>query len=309
MKKNFGIVYIILAAVCWSVVGLFTKHIAWNGFTIGIARGVIAFFAMLAIVRRFPRKLNKVKVVTAFCYFAQGLLFVVANRYTTAANATVLQNTSPIYIMIFTAIIAKKLPRRRDIITCFVMLAGVVLSFMGTFTAESAMSSLAGNTLTAATVPAGASFMSSGMFGNICAIVSGIFYAGVYFSSRRPGADATDSTILGNMFYLVLIPLIFLDKSVKGSTSEDIIFAVLLGIMLAVAWFFFSKGIKTVDSLSASFLAMLEPVLAPIWTLIFLHELPGAWSIVGDVIVLGALIIYQILDMRDSRLSPQDTGI
>lgn len=277
MKKQKGVIYIILAVLCWSVVGLFTKHIPWNGFTIGIARGVVAFFVMLLLVRRFPRHMNRVKIITAVCYFAQGLLFVVANKYTSAANATVLQNTSPIYIMIFSAVIAKKLPRRRDVVTCIVMLLGIVLSFMG-------------------------SMNTSGMLGNISAIVSGMFYAGVYFSSRRPGADATESTVLGNMFYLFLIPLMFLDTSFVGTfqtlgqdqSMESIIYALGLGILLAVAWFFFSKGIKYVDSLHASFLAMLEPVLAPIWTLIFLREKPGVWAIVGDVIVLGALCMYQL---------------
>lgn len=269
MKKNIGVLYIILAAVCWSVVGLFTKHIPWNGFTIGAMRGIIAFFAMLVLVRKMPRKLNRVKVITALCYFAQALLFVMANKYTSAANATVLQNTSPIFIMIFTAVIVKKMPRRRDIITCAVMLFGMVLSFLG-------------------------NFGTAGLMGDMCAVISGVFYAGVYFCSRLPGADATESTLLGNMFYLVLIPFVLMDKSVYASGPADWGYAIALGVMLAVAWFFFSRGIRTVDSLRASFLAMLEPVLSPIWTLIFLHEVPGTWSIVGDVIVIGTLVVSNL---------------
>lgn len=276
MKRNLGALYVILAAVLWSLVGLFTKHIPWNGFIIGIVRGMIALVAMLIIVRKIPKKITKIKLITAFCYFAQGLLFVAANKYTSAANATVLQNTSPIYIMIFTAIIAKKLPKKRDVITCIVLLCGIVMSFAG-------------------------SIGTGGMLGNVCALVSGVFYAGVYFSSRRPGADATESTILGNLFYWFLIPIVVTNTEVQASGLTDWMYALGLGITLALAWLCFSKGIKSVDSLHASFLAMLEPVLAPIWTLVFLQEKPGTWSIIGDVVVIATLLVYQFWNAKSLK--------
>lgn len=271
MKKNNGSLLIILAVICWSLTGLFTKHIPWNGFSIGIVRGCFAFVILMTIVRKFPKKLNPIVILTSVFYLVQGLLFVVANRYTSAANATVLQNTSPIYIMIMTAVIAKLRPKKKDVITCIIMLTGIVITFMG-------------------------SINTGGTIGNISAIVSGVFYAGVYFLSRRPGADAVESTVLGNMLYLLLIPFLFADPAVKASCTSDWIYAAALGVLYAIAWFLFSKGIKSVDSLKASFLAMLEPVLAPIWTFIFIREVPGVWSIVGDVIVIGTLVVYQLKD-------------
>ena len=86
-----GPVYLFLAALFWSLCGLFTKSVQWDGFSTGIVRGIVAFAVISAVRRPFPIKLNRVKLLTAFCFFAQGLLYVAANRYTTAANAAVLQ--------------------------------------------------------------------------------------------------------------------------------------------------------------------------------------------------------------------------
>lgn len=274
MNNRKGFLLIFTAVLFWSVVGLFTKHIGWNGFSIGTIRGVIAFVFMFLFIRKIPRKLNKVKIITALCYFAQGLLFVAANKYTSAANATVLQNTSPIYIIILSAVISKQKPKRRDIITTLVLLSGVVISFAG-------------------------SFGDGGLFGNILALCSAVFYSGVYFTSKLNGADAEESTLLGNLFYFALIPICLMDDAFMASTPTDWLYAVLLGATLSVAWICFSRGIKYVDSLNASFIALLEPVLAPVWTLIFLQEKPGIWSIVGDVIVIATLVVYQFLSKKE----------
>lgn len=266
-KRNAGPFWLFLAALFWSVIGLLTKNIPWNGFAIGIGRGTVAFFLMLAIFRYFPKKITKIKLATAICYFMQGLLFVAANRYTTAANATVLQNTSPIYIIIVTSLVAKKLPDRRDVVTCIAMLVGVGLACFG-------------------------SAGSGGALGNALALISALFYAGVYFCSTRPGADTAESTMIGNLFYVFLFPLVFLSPVVRSSGVKVWLFLLALGGSVTVAWLCFAKGIKTTGALQANFITMLEPVMSPIWTFLFLHETMSRMSLIGCVIVVMTLLIY-----------------
>lgn len=280
-KRNAGPIWLFLAALFWSVIGLLTKNVPWNGFAIGIGRGTVAFFFMLALFRYFPRKLTKIKLATAVCYFMQGLLFVAANRYTTAANATVLQNTSPIYIIIVTSLVAKKLPARRDVLTCAAMLIGVGLACLG-------------------------SAGSGGALGNALALISALFYAGVYFCSTRPGADTAESTMIGNLFYVVLFPFLFLSPEVRGSDLRVWLFVIALGVSVTVAWLCFAKGIKTTDALQANFITMLEPVMSPIWTFLFLHETMSATSLIGCVIVVLTLLVYYATAPKKSEDSENE---
>lgn len=273
-RRLSGPVYLFLAALFWSLCGLFTKSVQWDGFSTGIVRGIVAFAVISAVRRPFPIKLNKVKLLTAFCFFAQGLLYVAANRYTTAANAAVLQYTSPLYIILFTAIATRRLPRRRDVLTCLILFGGIALAFLG-------------------------SLESGGLWGNIMAMTSALFYAGVFYGSRLPGADAVDSVVLGNALYFLLLPWVFVSESVRSAPLTDLGLVVLFGITAgSVAWLCFAKGIETTPSLQANFITMLEPVMAPLWTFLLLGETVSVFSLLGCVVVIVTLVVYNTMETK-----------
>lgn len=273
-RRLGGPVYLFLAALFWSLCGLFTKSVQWDGFSTGIVRGIVAFAVISAVRRPFPIKLNRVKLLTAFCFFAQGLLYVAANRYTTAANAAVLQYTSPLYIILFSSIAAKRLPRRRDVLTCLILFGGVALAFLG-------------------------SFESGGLWGNVMAMTSALFYAGVFYGSRLPGADAVDSVVLGNAFYFLLLPWVFVSDSVRAAPLTDLGLVVLFGITAgSVAWLCFARGIGTTPSLQANFITMLEPVMAPLWTFLLLGERVSVFSLLGCIVVIVTLVAYHTLELK-----------
>lgn len=127
---------------------------------------------------------------------------------------------------------------------------------------------------------------------NILALISALFYAGVYFCSTLPGADCTESTIIGNGFYIVLFPLIFLGNDVKSSGSAAWLYALALGTAVMIGWMCFAKGIATTKPLQANFITMLEPVMSPMWTFIFLHETISSVSLIGCVTVIITLLVY-----------------
>ena len=54
----------------------------------------------------------------------------------------------------------------------------------------------------------------------------------------------------------------------------------------AITVYAFTHAIKKVKALEATLLLMIEPVLNPIWVMIFFHEKPGPWSLLGCSIVL-----------------------
>ena len=132
-KEKNGPIFIFLAAFLWSLSGIFTKTFAWDGVSLATLRGVIAFFLALLMIRGRRIRPDRVKVLCGICYFAQGTLFMCANKFTTAGNATVLQNTSPLYIILLNALINRKPPRKDEILVCAVLFLGVGLAFAGNF--------------------------------------------------------------------------------------------------------------------------------------------------------------------------------
>lgn len=264
-------IFLFFSALLWSFSGIFTKSVAWNGLCLATLRGVIAFAVSAFLVRGRRIRLSRQKVLAAFCYFAQGLLFMCANKYTTAANATVLQNTSALYIILFNVLLAKKRPTKAEWITCVCLFGGIILAFMG---------NLGGG----------------GMMGNIFALVSALFYAGVFFLNKEEGAEPLESLFLGNGFYLLLVPLCVTNQTVLSTTLPQwgflLVFASLSGVG---AWLCFAVGIKHTSALQANFITMSEPVMAPLWTFLFLHESISPLSVAGCAIVIVTLLIYNIL--------------
>ncbi|MBR2802329.1 MAG: EamA family transporter [Erysipelotrichaceae bacterium] len=275
MKKNKGPLYIVIAALLWSTGGFLAKLIPWNAFSIGIIRGSIAAFVQLLYRRKFF-KITKPILLTALCYFGVTTLFMLANKMTSAGSAIVLQHTSPLYVALFSYLFLKKKPSKHQLFCGVAIFTGVLLSMLGS------MSSASGN---------------NPVLGNLLALLSGVFYAGVFFTSRLPGSDALASTILGNSFYLVCSPFLLMDNAFMhpaAGSSQMVIWAAALFLgffQLGVAYIFFSEGIKTTDSLQASFIATLEPVLNPILAFFILGERMDMLSICGSVLVIGSIIL------------------
>ena len=275
MKKSWqGPFFLALASVFWSFSGLLIKSVTWSGNCVAALRGTVCFLGFILLTRPFPMKLNRVKIITAICFFGQCFLYVLANKYTTAANATMLQCTSPLYLILFTSIVTKKLPKRLDVAACIVLFGGIMLAFAG-------------------------SIGGGGMFGNIMGLLSAIFYAGVFYCSRLEGADSIDSMVLGNGLYLLLLPVLFTNETVMTSSFAEWGAIIAYGLIGGVGgWFFFAKGIRTTPSLQASFITMLEPVLAPVWTFLFLQETITVWSLLGAVVVIGGILAYNTLQEK-----------
>lgn len=266
--------FLFFAALMWSTSGIFTKSVAWNGLCLATLRGVIAFIASALLLRGRKLQLNRQKVLAGFCYFVQGTLFMCANKYTTAANATVLQNTSPLWIILFNAVLYHKRPTRLEAITCGFLFLGVAVAFAG-------------------------NMGGGGWLGNLFALTSAVFYAGVFFLSKDANADPLESLCLGNAMYLPLVPLCLMNETVLTTTPGEwgflIAFAALSGVG---AWLCFTVGIKHTSALQANFITMSEPVMAPIWTFLVLGETLPPLSFVGCVFVISTLLMYHALSAR-----------
>lgn len=275
MKRNqVGPLWVFLSALLLSTGGLFIKMSPWNGFSINGARCFIALFVVGAylLLTKHRLKLNRWVLLGSFFVGGTCLLYSLANTLTTAANAIVLQFTAPIFVIVLSMIFWKKKPKKMELISCAVVIVGVVFFFVDGIGA--------GN-----------------MLGNLLALCAGLTYAGVFLLNDLPDADPISSVFFGNVICaLVGIP------SVMGETdfgAQALLSVVLLGVFqVGLAYVIMCIGLKNTPPLTASLITGIEPILNPILVAIFFREAIGPLAMVGAVIVIGTVLAYNVLSAR-----------
>ena len=88
----------------------------------------------------------------------------------------------------------------------------------------------------------------------------------------------------------------------------SILMMVIYGIVqCGLGYVFLPLGLKYASPISASLLSSAEPILAPIWVMIFQpSEKITLTAFIGIVIVLVTLIIYNVLQAKAESAAPSE---
>ena len=277
MTKNKAILEILLCSALWSIAGILMKQIPWSGFVIASFRSLIAGAVMAVYMwaRKLRVTFNRRSLFGGVALCATMTLFSVANKTTTAANAIVLQFTSPIWILLLSALFLKKRFRRADFLAVGFTFLGIVLFFLDGLGA--------GNT-----------------GGNCVALGSGLTFALYYMSlGDCPEEDRMSAVLLAHgLTFLVGLPFVFTTHPAVSATAVICILA--LGVFqLGIPYVLLAHGSGWCPPLVCALLGALEPLLNPVWVAIFDGELPGLWAMVGGVIVIAAVTALCIYDARE----------
>lgn len=282
-----GSLLILVAAVLWSSGGLFIKSVSLDGYGVSLWRSAFAALTLLIFYRRVvPREVRRASrwlspqiFITAVVYAALLVLFVLATKLTTSANAIFLQFTAPIYVLFFEPILNKTKIKASDIITVLITIGAMVLFFLGKFD-------------------------SNAVLGNILALASGIFFAAytLLLKHEKTGeAGMWQSVIVGHIIIVIAMTAL----TGIGITSPvpydlaDVGMLVFLGVMqIGVPYSLFTIGIHSVSALDALLLCMLEPVLNPVWVFLGKNEIPGIWALTGGAIILAIVATRAYLSYK-----------
>ncbi len=267
-KKVKARILLILTALLWSSGGLLIKSISMGPMSIAGGRSIIAAAVILVYLRRPRVHLSVPQIGGAAAYAATVILFVLANKFTTAANAIVLQYTSPIYVAVMGALFLGEHTGRRGWIAVAVACGGMVLFFFDRLDA-------------------------GGMRGNLCALASGVSFAAlaVFLRMQKDGSPV-ESVLLGNLLS-ALICLPFMAGS--EPSLRDLVLLLILGVFqLAIPYICYAVALKEVPALDAMLIPIIEPLLNPLWVFLIVGETPGCYSLIGSAVVLGAVVYYNI---------------
>jgi drug/metabolite transporter, DME family len=272
---------VLVAAVLWSTGGLFIKATHLNPFEVSFGRSLLATITIVIFTRREGLGLNRISALTSVLYAALLILFVVATKLTTAANAIFLQYTAPVYVLILEPLFYKEKFRARDFVTVAVCVAGMSLFFVGKLRPQD-------------------------VTGNLFALASGACFALFFLLLRHAKAREVNraaSAIYGNLIAVVICAPAFFGAAKRGIRVEDYALLAYLGVVqIGFAYLLFTLAMaRGLRSLDAGIIGYVEPVLNPVWVFLFLGERPSGWAIIGGAIIISSVMVHMLLEARSKR--------
>jgi DME family drug/metabolite transporter len=280
------LVFVIAAAVLWSTGGLFIKWTPLSGLELSFGRSLLAAITVAIFTRHEGFRLNKVTALASVLYAALLLLFVLATKETTAANAIFLQYTAPVYLLILEPLIYKEKFRRRDLIVVTACVIGMSLFFVGKLRPQD-------------------------VTGNLLALASGLCFACYFLLLRHSTARSVNrasSVIYGNLL-LVLVAAPAGLRALPQMNMHDGLSVVYLGVVqIGVAYTLFTVAMaRGVRSLDAGIVGYVEPVLNPVWVFLVLGERPSSWALVGGAIIVIAVVCHTLVEARYGRRTAESS--
>ena len=262
----------LLCATLWSIAGIFIKLIPWNGFAVASARSLVAglTIAVYMLISRKRFVLSKKTLLAGLLSASVYICFVCANKLTTAANAIVLQFTSPVFIVVFSALLFGTKVKKADVTVVLFTLAGIALCFLD---------QLRGGYLV----------------GNCVAVLAGMFMAGMYMSvGELEGEERFSGILLGQSFtFLAGLPALIVTK--PELTAAAVMSVIILGVFqLGISYILYIKASRYCPPLACCLLGAVEPLLNPVWVMLFDGETPGVLALAGGIIVVGSVTLWCI---------------
>ena len=274
IKRTQAVFLLLAAAALWSLAGVLIKWVSLPALAVAGFRSAIALPVLLLFFGRRAVNFSASQLIGGVCYAATVTLFVSATKLTTSGNAILLQYTAPLYVALLSGWLLHERVRWFDWAAIAAVLCGMSLFFIDQLSAD-------------------------GMTGNILAILSGIAFASLIIAMRRQkDASPAGSAILGNLL-TALICLPWMVESLPG--EADWIVLILLGVFqLGLSYICYAVAIKKVTAMEGILIPALEPILNPLWTLLFMGEWIGPWALLGGIVVILSITFRAVMDSLKS---------
>jgi drug/metabolite transporter (DMT)-like permease len=259
-----GLLLVAAAALLWSTGGIGIKSLSEPPLVIAFYRSATAAVALFLIFRPRVWRWTAAFLVGIVAYAACLTTFVLATKWTSAANAIFLQYCGVAWVLLASPLVLGEPFHRRDAAAVAVAFAGMLLFFVGRFEAR-------------------------GYAGELAALASSVFFAILVLALRRERGGGSEAVVTyGNVLAAAaLLPFVRTDLAVPARSA--VILCLLGFLQIGGAYALFVAGLRHVTATQASLVGMLEPVSNPIWVFLFAGERPGAFSVLGGAIVLGAI--------------------
>ncbi len=280
-----AVLMMIAGAICWSTGGLLVRALSiTNAWEIVFWRSFFmsAFVAGVLLVmhgRDMPRRVREAGMpgLVAGAFLAGTFFFFIGSlTRTTVANTFVLMSVSPFLAAIAARVVLKEPVPLRTWFAILIALTGIVVMFGGAADAGQ-------------------------LTGNLLALGVSVFFAAQLTVLRKFHAtvDMLPMVMIAGLWSLG--PAYAMMGPVTASTQDLLVLCVMGCFQLGVGCLLATAASKALTATELGLLALLEPILGPIWVWALLGEHPGTPALIGGTLVLSAVIANQVLAMRRVR--------
>lgn len=292
-----GVIFLLLAAILWSLNGAFIKVInksgqGPDGLAIAFYRSIFGglFLLPFALARARtaspeivglvpPASISTSIYPLILCVLSFTLMtscFVIANTLTQAANAIILQYTSTLWVFMLSPLLLGESANRRDFLILLLAIVGIGIIFAGN--------------------------ASTSLPGLLIALAAGLFYGLLtLFLRKLRHIDAIKLTVINNLgAAALLLPFAVLFGDVTLPVRTLGLLALMGIVQFSVPYLLFTLGLNRVPAQQAAIYTMLEPLLVPLWTYLAVGERVEAPTIRGGTLILAALLWLTIANWRRS---------
>jgi drug/metabolite transporter, DME family len=210
--------------------------------------------------------------------------FVYAVKTTSAANAAFLGSTTPVFGVLLARVVLKERLTRATIAAVFVAFIGLVIMVAGDLGAGS-------------------------MIGNMSALMAAVGFAGYTVCVRSDPQEDWSSVLPG---YAVMMIVICVATTLAHGKplvppAVDLGYALIHGgVFIVLGTILFNASSRRVPAGTMTVLAQTEMVLVPVWSFLLLGERPKTSTLVGGLIILGAIMTKAIIDARGPDAQPAE---
>ncbi len=277
-KERFsGYGEIIIAAVLWSLAGIFAKQIhGMSAQSIIFYRVVLAFaiffiFILISGNLKIIELKDKKIYLLLFGILQAGtmLAFFISLLKGSVSIAVLLLYTAPVYITILSPWLLKERSTKKGIIALVLSIIGILLI-------------VDPQKLDLAQYPVGI----------LAGIASGIIYAFQIMTSKYASSTYSGYTQAFWSFLVAAMILLPVGIAPFDIVLDNLVYLILLSIfptILAVSLYF--NGLKKVKAHSASILGLIEPVSAVILSVLLLHEQISTLEMIGGALILAGVAL------------------
>lgn len=296
--KTKAFIYIILAGIFWGTSPLFRDYLDGFGFSsvqMTATRAIVTALVLGIYVLMFKRTKFKIKLCELFLFFFIGISYVgTATCYfesmqrTSAATAVVLMYIAPIIVMLYSVFFFGERFTKLKLVSLVSMIVGcfLVAGIIGGFKFDG-IGLLIG-------VASGLLYSAYNIFTKIAmrrgsAPESTTFYAFLVAAISAVGLSFIE--VFGNNSQSATVNII------DSALPQAIPMLILMGIVTCVApYFLYTLAMRDLSAGTASSLGIIEPMAATVFSMMFLHQVPDAFQIVGIVLILGAVAILGLAE-------------
>ena len=293
INEQKGTACILAAGTMWGSMGLFVRGLAADNLTsieIVTLRSCGALLIVLLGLLIVDRSQLRIRLKDIWCFIGTGVIsltsfnlcYFMTIQRTSMAVAAILLYTSPIFVVIFSAICFKEKITKRKIIAMIIAFIGCVL-----------VTGIVG-------MPAAGTTSGLSPLGILIGIGAGVGYA-LYsiFSRYALERGYSSATISLYTFFFATLSMIFIvpvssiyNKVVSGNTGKDILLTVGIAIVATVLpYLLYTLGLSGVENGKAGIIASVEPVVATILGMVVYHETLTPLSVAGILLVLVAVVM------------------